>query len=182
MENLATATLGGGCFWCTEAVLQRLKGVKKVEPGYANGLTPNPSYEDVCTGTSGYAEVAKVTFDIDEISYDDLLKVFMTSHDPTSLNRQGADTGTQYRSGIYYHSEAQKESAEKVIHELSSAFDKPIVTELEPLQNYFPAESNHHNYYNQNPYAGYCRAVIEPKVSKLRAKYASMLNKEALEE
>lgn len=182
MANIQTATIGGGCFWCTEAVVQRLKGVVKVESGYANGLIPNPSYEVVCSGVSGYVEVVQVTFDADVLSYKDLLKVFMTSHDPTSLNRQGADAGTQYRSGIYYQNEEQKQIAEEVFVELAQAFTSPIVTELEPLQNYFSAEKYHQNYYNQNQYAGYCVAVIEPKVAKLRAKYADMLNKEALEE
>lgn len=180
--NLKIATLGGGCFWCTEAVLQRLKGVKKVESGYANGLLPNPTYEAVCSGKSGYAEVVQVTFDAAVISYENLLKVFMTSHDPTSLNRQGADAGTQYRSGIYYQTEEEKEIAESVINELSGIYSQAIVTELEPLNNYFPAEAYHQNYYNQNQYAGYCRAVIEPKVAKLRTYYANMLNDEALEE
>lgn len=180
--NIEVATIGGGCFWCTEAVVQRLKGVTKVESGYANGLIPNPSYEIVCSGVSGYAEVIQVTFDADVLSYSNLLKIFMTSHDPTSLNRQGADAGTQYRSGIYYHNEEQKQIAENVIKELSNAFSDPIVTELEPLTNYFSAEKNHQNYYNQNQYAGYCVAVIEPKVAKLRAKYADMLSNEALEE
>nr|WP_294896677.1 peptide-methionine (S)-S-oxide reductase MsrA [uncultured Pedobacter sp.] len=181
-DHIEIATIGGGCFWCTEAVVQRLKGVIKVESGYANGLIPNPSYEIVCSGVSGYVEVVQVTFDADVLSYKDLLNVFMTSHDPTSLNRQGADAGTQYRSGIYYHNEEQKKIAESVLLELAPVFGRPIVTELEPLNNYFPAEKYHQNYYNQNQYAGYCRAVIEPKVAKLRAKYAEMLNKEALEE
>jgi peptide-methionine (S)-S-oxide reductase len=182
MANLEIATLGGGCFWCTEAVVQRLKGAIKVEPGYANGLIPNPTYEIVCSGVSGYVEVAQVTFDADILSYHDLLEVFMTSHDPTSLNRQGADAGTQYRSGIYYHNEEQKKVAEDIFQELAPAFSKPIVTELEPLNNYYSAENYHHNYYNQNQYAGYCVAVIEPKVAKLRAKYANMLSKDALDE
>ncbi|RKD17194.1 peptide-methionine (S)-S-oxide reductase [Pelobium manganitolerans] len=181
-EQIEVTTLAGGCFWCTEAVMQRLKGVLKVESGYANGLIPNPSYEMVCSGVSGYAEVVQVTFDASVISYADLLKVFITSHDPTSLNRQGADAGTQYRSGIYYHNESQKEVAEKVLAELAPVYSKPIVTELEPLHNYFSAEGYHQNYYNQNRYAGYCRAVIDPKVNKLRATYAQLLNKEALEE
>lgn len=176
------AIIGGGCFWCTEAVVQRLNGVNKVESGYANGHIPNPTYEMVCSGVSGYAEVIKVTFNPEVISYENLLKVFMTSHDPTSLNRQGADAGTQYRSGIYYQSENQKQIAEQVIADLSSVYSKPIVTEVEPLKNYFSAESYHQNYYNQNQYAGYCRAVIEPKVSKLRAQYAHMLNKDALDD
>lgn len=181
-NNIQSATIGGGCFWCTEAIVQRLKGVLKVKSGYANGLIPNPSYEIVCSGVSGYAEVIQITFDANVISYKDLLKVFMTSHDPTSLNRQGADAGTQYRSGIYYHNEEQKQTAEQVIAELAPAFSNPIVTELEPLNNYYPAEAYHQDYYNQNQYAGYCIAVIEPKVAELRAKYAEKLNKDALEE
>lgn len=181
-NNLEVATFGGGCFWCTEAVVQRLNGVEKVESGYANGLIPNPSYEVVCSGVSGYVEAVKVTFDSSVLNYKDLLTVFMMSHDPTSLNRQGADAGTQYRSGIYYESESQKKVAEEVLEELSSVFSKPIVTELEPLNNYFSAEVYHQNYYNQNQYAGYCMAVIEPKVSKLRAKYAHLLKNDALED
>ncbi|HET8829124.1 MAG TPA: peptide-methionine (S)-S-oxide reductase MsrA [Pelobium sp.] len=181
-NNIEVATIGGGCFWCTEAIVQRLKGVIKVESGYANGLIPNPSYEVVCSGVSGYVEVIQVTFDADVLSYADLLKVFMTSHDPTSLNRQGADAGTQYRSGIYFHNDTQKEVAEQVLIELAPIFSSAIVTEVEPLRNYFPAEKYHQNYYNQNQYAGYCMAVIEPKVAKLRTTYAAMLNKEALEE
>lgn len=181
-NNLEVVTLGGGCFWCTEAVLQRLNGVVKIESGYANGLTPNPSYEMVCSGISGYVEVVQVTFDSSVLAYKDLLNVFMTSHDPTSLNRQGADAGTQYRSGIYYHNLEQKHAAEEVLIELALVYSKPIVTELKPLSSYFPAEVYHQNYYNQNQYAGYCMAVIEPKVSKLRAKYADLLSKEALEE
>ncbi len=181
-NDIEVATFGGGCFWCTEAVIQRLKGVTKVESGYANGLIPNPSYKLVCSGVSGYVEVVQVTFNADILKYADLLKVFMTSHDPTSVNRQGADAGTQYRSGIYYHNEAQKKIAEQVFVELSSAFSAPIITELEPLRNYFLAENHHQNYYNQNQYAGYCMAVIEPKVAKLKSQYADMLNKEALEE
>lgn len=182
MKNTEIITLGGGCFWCTEAVLQRLKGVEKIESGYANGLIPNPSYEIVCSGVSGYVEVVQVTIDTDILSLENLLKVFMTSHDPTSLNRQGADAGTQYRSGIYYHNEKQKELAEKVIKELGEVYSQPIVTELEPLKNYFSGEKYHQNYYNQNQYAGYCRAVIEPKISKLRSQYATMLTHDALED
>jgi len=181
-DNLETVVLGGGCFWCTEAVVQRLKGVEKVESGYANGLIPNPSYEAVCSGVSGYAEVVKVSFDNAVINFKDLLNIFMTSHDPTSLNRQGADAGMQYRSGIYYQNAIQKQLAEEVLVELAPVFGKPIVTELEPLHNYFSAEASHQNYYNQNQYAGYCRVVIEPKVSKLRGKYAAMLNDDALAE
>ncbi len=181
-NNFEVITLGGGCFWCTEAVLQRLKGVVKMESGYANGLIPNPSYEMVCSGVSGYVEVVQVTFDSSILGFKDLLEVFMTSHDPTSLNRQGGDAGTQYRSGIYFHNSEQKQIAEEVLAELATVFSKAIVTELEPLDNYFSAEVYHQNYYNQNQYAGYCVAVIEPKVAKLRAKYAELLTKEALEE
>ena len=181
-DHLKIATFGGGCFWCTEAVVQRLKGVLKVESGYANGLMPKPTYEAVCSGISGYAEVVQVTFDPNIISYENLLKIFMTSHDPTSLNKQGADAGTQYRSGIYYVNNEQKQIAENVLSELASIYSQPIVTELEPLKNYFPAEAYHQNYYTQNQYAGYCRAVIEPKVAKLRTYYSNMLNSDALEE
>lgn len=181
-SKLEVITVGGGCFWCTEAVTQRLNGITNIESGYANGIKPNPTYEAVCSGVSGYVEVVQITFDSNILSFKNLLRVFMTSHDPTSLNRQGADAGTQYRSGIYFHNLEQKQVAEEVLQELALVYSKPIVTEVESLRNYFPAEIYHQNYYNRNQYAGYCMAVIEPKVSKLKAKYAALLTKEALEE
>lgn len=176
-QELETAVFGGGCFWCTEAVFQRLRGVKKVTSGYAGGSLPNPSYEAVSTGTTGHAEVIKVEYDPDEISYPDLLDVFFGTHDPTTLNRQGNDVGTQYRSVIFYANDEQKEKAEKAIQELSAqnVFDKPIVTTLEPLGTFYEAESYHKDYYNQNQSKPYCQVVISPKVKKLREKFAPLL-------
>lgn len=180
MENKQTATFGGGCFWCVEAVVQRLKGVEKVVSGYSAGQTENPDYRAICSGTTGHAEVVQVTFDPQVISYEDLLTVFMTTHDPTTLNQQGADKGTQYRSIILYHDDSQKAVAEKVIDSLSSVFDRPIVTQIEALEKFYPAEKYHQDYYNNNSYAGYCRVVIDPKISKLRAKYADRLKETAV--
>lgn len=170
------ATLGGGCFWCIEAVLQRLKGVQNVVSGYAGGQVKNPAYREVCAGTTGHAEVVQVVYDPEKISYEQLLKVFMLSHDPTSLNRQGADVGTQYRSIILYEDEKQKEKAKTVLQELRSVYDRPIVTELKELETFYPAEPYHQNYYNNNPGAGYCRIVIDPKVRKLRAEFSNLLD------
>lgn len=176
MNNEALATFGGGCFWCVEAVVQRLKGVERVVSGYAGGDIPGPpTYRAVCTGTTGYAEVVQVTFDPEVISYKDLLTIFMTSHDPTTLNRQGADRGTQYRSVIYFHGEEQRITAQQVLEELKGEFPSPIITELSPLDIFYPAEEYHQNYYNQNSRAGYCRVVITPKVQKLRKQYADRL-------
>lgn len=175
MKNKALATFGGGCFWCIEAVIQRLKGVEKVLSGYAGGTKANPNYREVCSGTTGHAEVIQVTFDPDIISYEDLITIFMTSHDPTTLNRQGADRGTQYRSIILFHNGAQKATAEKVIDQLASQFKDPIVTEIAPHNIFYAAERFHHDYYNSNPNTGYCRVVIDPKVGKLRAMYADRL-------
>ena len=170
------ATIGGGCFWCIEAVIQRLKGVEKVESGYAGGTVPGvPTYREVCSGLTGHAEVVQVTFDKEVLTYHDLITIFMTSHDPTQLNRQGADRGTQYRSVIYYHSEQQKQSAQQVIDELQEIYDTPIVTELSELPEFHIAEIGHQEYYNNNPSAGYCRAVIDPKIAKLRSLYADRL-------
>ena len=166
--KLVKATFGGGCFWCTEAVFQRLKGVKSVVPGYAGGDKPNPTYEEVCTGETGYAEVVQITYDSKEIAYKKLLDIFWKCHDPTSLNRQGADIGTQYRSIIFYHDKKQKESAEKSKLELSKHFQKQIVTSIEPFTKFYPAEGYHKNYYNRNTNAPYCRVVIRPKLEKLK--------------
>jgi peptide-methionine (S)-S-oxide reductase len=169
VADLETATLGGGCFWCLEAVFAELKGVHRVESGYAGGHVDDPAYEQVCAGTTGHAEVVQVAFDPDVVSYRDLLAVFFTIHDPTTLNRQGADVGTQYRSAIYHHSPAQKEQAERMIRELEAdGVYQGIVTEVEPLDTFWPAESYHRDYYRRNPGQGYCRAVIAPKVAKLR--------------
>ncbi|SRR5690554_2795202 len=178
MDNQKTeiATLGGGCFWCTEAVMSELNGVTRVVPGYSGGHTPGrPTYREVCTGTTGHAEVIQVEFDPEVISFQDLLKIFMTTHDPTTLNRQGADRGTQYRSVIYYHNDTQKQIAEQVIQEVSPYYDDPIVTEVSPLDVFYEAEEYHRNYYRNNPAQGYCRIVITPKVAKLREMYADRL-------
>lgn len=162
------ATLGAGCFWCTEAVFQRLPGVVSVMPGYAGGTKPNPTYEEVCTGKTGHAEVAQITFDPSKISYEKLLEVFWEAHDPTTLNRQGADVGTQYRSAIFYHNEKQKLAAEKSKAEAQKLFDDPIVTEIHSLTNFYKAENYHQDYYKNNPNAPYCVFVIKPKLKKLK--------------
>lgn len=173
------ATFGGGCFWCVEAVIQRLKGVEKVVSGYSGGQAPgHPTYREVCSGRTGHAEVIQVEFDADEISYFDLLMIFMTSHDPTTLNRQGADRGTQYRSVTFYHNDHQRKTAEEVIKKLSDVYSDTIVTELSPLDIFCAAEDNHQNYYNENSDAGYCRVVIAPKLSKLRQMYAGHLKEQ----
>ena len=172
------ATFGGGCFWCVEAVVQRLKGVEGVVSGYAGGDTDNPNYRSICSGTTGHAEVVQVTFDAEALAYEDLITIFMTSHDPTTLNRQGVDRGTQYRSIILTHNEGQRATAEKVIKHLQDAHATPIVTELAPLENFYPAEKYHQDYYNSNASAGYCRVVINPKINKLRSMYADRLKGE----
>ncbi len=172
-----TATLAGGCFWCLEAVYENLKGVEKVVSGYAGGQVANPSYEAVCTGTTGHAEVVQVTFDPAVASFRDLLQVFFTIHDPTTLNRQGADAGTQYRSAVFHHSAQQKADAEAVIADLRArqVWDDPIVTTLEPLERFYPAEEYHQHYFARNPTQGYCRAVVAPKVAKFRKEFLSRL-------
>ena len=175
MGNLATATFGGGCFWCIEAVIQRLNGVKSLKSGYSGGFIKNPPYREVCTGRTGHAEVIQVTFDPDIISYHDLIFIFMTSHDPTTLNRQGADVGTQYRSIVLYHDLEQKEIAEKVFTEVQPFYDDNIVTELAPFEVFYVAEEDHQNYYNNNQDARYCQIVIDPKVQKLKKMYADRL-------
>ncbi len=169
VEKSARAVFGAGCFWCVEAVFQHLDGVQSVVPGYAGGKTENPTYELVCSGTTGHAEVAKITFDPDVISYKQLLNMFWRSHDPTTLNRQGNDVGTQYRSVIYYLDDEQKNSAEKskLAVEGSNLLAAPIVTEIEQLTKFYPAEDYHHNYYKLNPNQSYCRLIIEPKLKKL---------------
>ena len=171
------ATLAGGCFWCLEAVFEQLRGVSKVQSGYAGGHVPNPSYQAVCTGTTGHAEVVQVAFDPAVISYRDLLGVFFTLHDPTTLNAQGGDVGTQYRSAIFYHDDEQRRTAEEVVRELEAehVFDDPIVTEIMPLTAFYQAEEYHREYYRRNPNQPYCRAVIAPKVAKLRSKYLEKL-------
>jgi peptide-methionine (S)-S-oxide reductase len=181
MPQREVATLAGGCFWCLEAAFQDLKGVENVQSGYAGGRVANPSYEDVCTGTTGHAEVVQITFDPQVVSFEDLLHVYFTIHDPTTLNRQGADVGTQYRSAIFYHSPEQKATAERVIAELlaQKLWDEPVVTELKPLTAFYPAEEYHRDYFRRNPTQGYCRAVIAPKVAKVRKLYFDRLKQPA---
>jgi peptide-methionine (S)-S-oxide reductase len=171
------ATLGGGCFWCTEAVFSDLKGVVKVESGYSGGTVANPSYEQVCTGRTGHAEVAQIAFDPDVISYKGILEVFFTVHDPTTLNRQGADVGSQYRSVIFYHNSEQRAVAEQVIREITAAgiWDAPIVTQVEPLKAFYKAEDYHQQYFENNPRQPYCQIVVAPKVRKFREHYRDRL-------
>lgn len=173
------ATLAGGCFWCLEAVYLELRGVVHVESGYAGGHVPNPNYRQVCTGRTGHAEVVRLTFDPGRVSFRDILRVFFTIHDPTTLNRQGADVGSQYRSAIFYHNDQQRQVAQAVMAEISAAaiWPDPLVTELSPLTNYYPAEDYHQNYYAQNPNQGYCRVVVAPKVAKFRKQFAADLKK-----
>ncbi|MBI5472484.1 MAG: peptide-methionine (S)-S-oxide reductase MsrA [Ignavibacteriae bacterium] len=167
-ERLEHATLGAGCFWCVEAVFQRIDGVKSVEPGYAGGAKENPTYKEVCAGTTGHAEVARITFDPAKVSFDKILEVFWAAHDPTTMNRQGADVGTQYRSAIFYQNDAQKHIAEKSRKAAQKEFDSPIVTEIQPLTKFYVAEDYHHNYYNNNKMQPYCQFVIRPKLKKLK--------------
>jgi peptide-methionine (S)-S-oxide reductase len=179
--GLERATFGNGCFWCTEAVFQRLKGVQSVVSGYGGGWAPNPTYEQVCTGETGHAEALQITFDPAIVSYHDLLEVFWQTHDPTTLNRQGPDFGTQYRSAIFYHSDTQKELAQELKRKLdaSGAFDRPIVTEITAFTAFYPAEDDHQNYYNQHPQQMYCRVMIAPKLEKLQKVFHDKLTAEA---
>jgi peptide-methionine (S)-S-oxide reductase len=176
-KKIETATLGGGCFWCIEAVFQEVKGVTAVESGYAGGKTDNPTYKEVCSGTTGHAEVCQIKFDTSVLTFKDILEVFFKTHDPTTLNRQGNDKGTQYRSVIFYHSPEQKELAEKVKKELdaSGAFKNPIVTEISPISKYTKAEDYHQNYFKTNPDQGYCAYVIAPKMDKFRKVFKEKL-------
>ena len=178
--GLELATFGNGCFWCTEAIFEQLEGVSKVDSGYAGGEVKNPSYKEVCTGNTGHAEVIRLTYDPKLISYRELLDVFFSTHDPTTLNRQGADVGTQYRSAIFYHNEEQKAEAEKMIADLEreNFFDNKIVTEITAINNYSVAENYHQDYYNNNKNQGYCRMVINPKIEKFKKKYKSKLKKQ----
>ena len=170
------ATVGGGCFWCTEAVFQEVKGVEKIVSGYSGGDAPGkPTYREICSGLTGYAEVVQITFDTNVISYEDILVIFMTTHDPTTLNRQGADAGTQYRSVIYYHDSAQKKIAEVVVKEISPYYKDPIVTEITALDIFYEAEKEHQDYYRNNQEQGYCSFVITPKLTKLRKLHADKL-------
>jgi peptide-methionine (S)-S-oxide reductase len=175
--SMEVATLGGGCFWCIEAAFNEIKGVVNVESGYAGGEVASPTYEQVCTGTTGHAEAVQVTFDPNLVSFKEILEIFFTTHDPTTLNRQGADVGTQYRSVIFYHNEKQKETAEQVIAELEAekVWDSPIVTQIEPFKNFYKAEEYHRRYFSRHPEAAYCRVVIAPKIAKLRKKYREKL-------
>lgn len=177
MNKLDTAYFGAGCFWCIHAIFQDFKGVIQVESGYANGETENPSYKEVCTGMTGHAEVVEVVFDPEKISYSTLCEIFWHAHDPTTLNRQGADIGTQYRSGVYFTNETQQQIALEVLQKIKTekVWDDPIVTEIVPLKKYFSAENYHQDYFRLNPEQGYCSAVIAPKVSKIRKLYASLL-------
>jgi peptide-methionine (S)-S-oxide reductase len=176
-QKTETATLAGGCFWCLEAAFERLQGVEKVVPGYTGGEAAKPSYREVCSGATGHAEAVQITFDPWVITFRELLEVFFTVHDPTTLNYQGNDVGTQYRSAIFYGSPEQKAEAERTIAELgtSGPWPRPIVTEVKPLTKFHPAEEYHHGYYRRNPEQGYCRVVIAPKMAKLRRKYAARL-------
>ncbi len=178
-NGLQQATLGGGCFWCLEAVYVELRGVTKVVSGYTGGTVPNPSYQRVCSGNTGHAEVVQVTFDPAVVTYRELLEIFFTIHDPTTLNRQGADVGTQYRSAIFYHDEEQKRVAEEVIKEITAAkiWPKPIVTQVVPLDVFYAAENYHQDYFANNPMQPYCQVVVAPKVAKFRKQYYEKLRK-----
>jgi len=181
--NLETATLAGGCFWCLEAVFEQIEGVSRVLSGYTGGAVSNPSYKEVCSGTTGHAEAIQITFEPRVLSYRELLEFFFAFHDPTTLDRQGHDVGTQYRSAIFFHSAEQKSTAEQVIADLTAqgAFDDPIVTQLAPLGAFYAAEDYHQGYYRANSNQPYCRATITPKMTKLRQKYAERLKKSAVD-
>lgn len=176
-EGMEIATFAGGCFWCTEAVFLDIKGVEKVVSGYIGGVTKNPTYKEICTGTTGHAEAIQITFDPAQVAYEDLLEIFFATHDPTTLNRQGADVGTQYRSEIFYHSLAQKDKAENYIAliEKEKLYEKKVVTKVSTATIFYPAEEYHQNYYNQNAEQGYCQMVIAPKLEKLRKYYKTKL-------
>jgi len=179
VKNSHVATLGGGCFWCMGAVFGELNGVMKVESGYSGGSVKDPTYEQVCTGRTGHAEVVQITFDSQIISFREIVEIFFTMHDPTYLNRQGDDIGTQYRSVIFYHNDEQKSIVQQVIKEIEAerTYDKPIVTQVEPLKVFYKAEGYHQEYFKENPQQAYCRVVIAPKVAKLRAHYLQKLKK-----
>lgn len=179
-SELQEATFGAGCFWCVEAVFQELQGVKQIYPGYSGGHVKNPAYREICNGTTGHAEVARIVFDPSEISFTDLLRVFFQSHDPTTMNRQGADVGTQYRSVIFYHDGNQRDLAQKAKEatDASDLYGNPVVTSIDPLTNFYRAESDHHNYYLNNPSAPYCQAVVRPKVEKFRKQFDDLRKQE----
>ncbi|EDP96607.1 peptide-methionine (S)-S-oxide reductase MsrA [Kordia algicida OT-1] len=175
-KNIQTATIGGGCFWCTEAVFQEVKGIETVVSGYTGGTVPGkPTYREICSGLTGHAEVIQLTFDANIISYEEILVIFMATHDPTTLNRQGADVGTQYRSVIFYHDETQQKIAEAVKEQLSEYYDAPIVTEITAAETFYEAEAEHQDYYRRNTEQGYCSFVITPKLTKLRKLFADKL-------
>ena len=175
-KNIQIATLGGGCFWCTEAVFQEVKGVEKVVSGYSGGNAPGkPTYREITSGLTGHAEVIQITFDANIISFEDILVIFMTTHDPTTLNRQGADRGTQYRSVIFYHNENQRKISEEVLKQIQPYYNDKIVTEISPLDIFYEAEIEHQNYYRENTQQGYCSFVIEPKLTKLRKLHSDKL-------
>ena len=176
-KKMEVATFGAGCFWCVEAIFQDLKGVEMVESGYTGGKIKNPTYREICSGLTGHAEVIRIKFDPSVITYADLVRVLFVVHDPTTLNRQGADVGTQYRSVIFYHSDEQKETALRIKDEFDAKkiYDQPLVTEILPISDYYPAEDYHQDYYINNPNQGYCRAVIAPKVQKFRKEYLNLL-------
>lgn len=177
MKDREIAILGGGCFWCLEAVFEQLKGVELVESGYSGGAVDNPSYQQVCSGTTGHAEVVRVTFDPQVISFEEILEIFFTVHDPTTLNRQGGDVGPQYRSAVFYLDDGQKETVQRVVEEMEAAqiWDKRFVTEVTAFETFFPAEAYHQEYYRRNPGQSYCQVVIAPKVAKFRARYLARL-------
>ena len=179
MSDLQTIVLGGGCFWCTEAVYKEVRGVTDVESGYCNGETERPSYEDVCTGRTGHNEVVKLTYDPQQVSTRQLLEIFFVVHDPTQMNRQGNDVGTQYRSGIYYTTPEQKQVADDMIRAImqEKLFGRPVVTEVLPMQNYWPAEDYHQDFFEKNPTQGYCLAVAAPKVAKFRKTFTELTRK-----
>lgn len=179
MKEIEVATLGSGCFWCTEAFFLRVKGIESVVSGYSGGKVKNPTYREVCSGLTGHAEVIQVKFDPALISYSEVLEIFWNTHDPTTLNKQGADEGTQYRSVVFYHSESQKQTAEDYKKQLdkSGAYKNPIVTEISPFTVFYPAEDYHQNYYALNPNQGYCQYVIRPKIEKFNKQYAAKLKK-----
>ena len=174
-DSTETATLGGGCFWCVEAVLKELNGVRSVVSGYAGGHVEDPSYNAVCRGTTGHAEVVQVEFDPETVSFRDLLEVFFTIHTPTTLNREGPDVGSQYRSAVYHHDDDQRQIVEAVIEEIQPLYDDEIVTEVEPLETFYPAEEYHQDYFEKNPNDTYCTVNVNPKLSKLREKHAELL-------
>jgi len=180
--NIQTATFGNGCFWCTEAIFQSIQGVQSVKSGYMGGHTPNPTYTEVCSGDTGYAEVIQLEYDADVVSFDTLLLAFFKSHNPTTLNRQGNDVGTQYRSAIFYYNDEQKQQAEAMIKRLTDEhiFDKPIVTEITPASEFYIAEDYHQNYYNDNKMKPYCMLVIQPKMTKFAKEFTSIIKPELL--